>query len=193
MSCRVVILARYPAAGQCKTRLIPALGSEGAADMHRRLAEHTVATVRSSGLEMELWGTGGTEREFTEWLGPLTYRSQPQGDLGYRLAAAAAPYPVVYLGTDCPAMTAGYLEEAARHLGEGRHVLGPAEDGGYWTMGLTGPVPSVFEDMPWGTDQVFDLTRDRLKEDERPLEILPRLFDVDRPEDIERAERFLRT
>ncbi|MCQ8184443.1 TIGR04282 family arsenosugar biosynthesis glycosyltransferase [Parvularcula maris] len=184
MSVRVVIMARYPVAGQCKTRLMPALGPEGAADMHRRLAERTVERVRQSGLHFELWGTGGSAQDFASWLGDVPFREQPGGDLGQRLEAAGSPYPVIYLGTDCPGIEPGYLREAAAHLDGGRAVLGPAHDGGYWTLGLPQAVPSVLSDMPWGTEHVYELTLQRLRAAGQEVVLLPMLHDIDRPEDL---------
>jgi rSAM/selenodomain-associated transferase 1 len=184
LSVRVVIMARYPEAGRCKTRLIPALGPEGAADMHRRLAEHTLARVRESGLPFEVWGTGADEEAFAEWLGEVDFHQQSRGDLGERLAAAGGPYPVIYLGTDCPRIDPDVLRQAARHLAEGRCVLGPAHDGGYWTMGLPEAVPAVLQDMPWGTEHVGELTLERLRSAGHEVALLPMLHDIDRPEDL---------
>ena len=185
MSVRVVILARFPVPGQCKTRLIPGLGEEGAADMHRRLAERTVATVRASGLNFEVWGTGGTSESFLSWLGPHTYHEQPRGDLGERLMASAEPYPVIFLGTDCPGIGPQHLEEAADELRDGGTVIGPASDGGYWTLGLSEPCATAFRDMPWGTEKVYALTMERLAAAGMTPTVLEVLDDIDRPEDLE--------
>ncbi|MEE4212311.1 MAG: TIGR04282 family arsenosugar biosynthesis glycosyltransferase [Parvularcula sp.] len=186
MTARVVVMARYPVPGQCKTRLIPALGAEGAADLHRRLVEHTLSVVRSSRLPFTLWGTGAEGAAFTGWLGPLSFQSQAQGDLGARLRAAAPPYPVLFLGTDAPDLQPDYLRQAFRLLEEGKDVLGPAEDGGYWTLGLKAALPEVFMDMPWGTDQVAALTKARMAKAGRQPALLPTLADLDRPEDLKR-------
>jgi rSAM/selenodomain-associated transferase 1 len=191
MKVRAAIFARYPEAGRCKTRLVPALGPEGAAKMHRRLAEHTVGVVRQCGLSFELWGTGADEAAFTDWLGPLTFRQQPDGGLGERLKAAAMSCPVLFLGTDCPGITPALLKDAAGKLSEGENVLGPAHDGGYWTLGLTKPADHVLTDMPWGTERVFELTKARLEQAGTPPFLLPTLHDVDRPEDLAKAEELL--
>jgi rSAM/selenodomain-associated transferase 1 len=183
---RVVIFARYPVPGSCKTRLIPALGDEGAAAMHRQLAEKTVRVVRASGLSFELWGTGAEEEAFLEWLGPLTYRPQGEGDLGARLKSAADPYPVMFLGTDAPDLSAELLLDGAGHLGRGSDILGPADDGGYWTLGLAAPLDPVFSDMPWGTGEVFEITRGRMEAAGRAPVCLPTLSDLDRPQDLEK-------
>ncbi|NNU14751.1 glycosyltransferase [Parvularcula sp. ZS-1/3] len=186
MTARIVILARFPVAGQCKTRLIPALGPEGAAEMHRKLAELTVARVRESGLPFTLWGTGADEDAFTEWLGPLDFQEQPAGDLGERLALASDPAPVIFLGTDCPDLSPSSLRKAGMASAEGRYAIGPAHDGGYWTLAIPEKADWLFTDMPWGTERVYGETVERMKAKGIEPEVLETLHDVDRPEDLER-------
>lgn len=186
MNVSVALLARFPVAGQCKTRLIPGYGPDGAAEIHRKLTERTVATIRASGLPFEVWGTGGTEEEFRTWLDDISYKAQPSGDLGEKLAAAATAYPRLFLGTDCPGLTAAHLQEAAQELLDGApSVLGPAEDGGYWALGLASPCPSAFAAMPWGTEKVFELTKEKLDAANMAPILLPTLSDVDHPEDLD--------
>lgn len=186
MTVRVVIMARFPVPGRCKTRLIPALGAAGAAGLHRRLAEATVTTAGASGLAVEVWGTGATPAEFAEWLPEVDIHPQPEGDLGEKLLAAADPCPVLFLGTDCPDLTDAHLKAAGRALEEGRFVIGPAHDGGYWTIGLPRPVESLFHDIPWGTEDVFNETMDRMTVAGITPQILETLHDLDRPEDLRR-------
>ncbi len=184
---RLVIFTRYPEPGKAKTRLIPAIGAEGAAALHRRLTEHTLAEARAAGLPIDLRVTGAPEAAFREWLGGgLTITQQDEGDLGDRLRAAAAPPPVLFIGSDLPDLSAAYLVEAADLIRAGRTVIGPAEDGGYWALGLTEPADYLFEDMPWSSDVVFALTEARLNERDIEPALLPELADCDRPEDLSR-------
>lgn len=191
MTVRVVILARYPLAGQCKTRLIPALGPEGAAAMHHKLTELTVRRVQDSGLTWELWGTSADQKAFEDWLGPHKHHQQASGDLGERLEAAGEPYPVLFLGTDCPDLAPSDLIDAAAALDRGSFVLGPAHDGGYWTLGMPRSEPSLFSDMPWGTEDVFEVTRTRMKAAGIDPLLLATRHDLDRPEDLERWPELL--
>lgn len=184
---RLVIFTRYPEPGKAKTRLIPALGPEGAAALHRRLTERTLAAARGSGLRIEVHVTGAPLSSFAEWLGgEIRFFAQGDGDLGARLEGAFSPTPVLFVGSDLPDLTAAHLIEAAGHLNAGRTVVGPAEDGGYWALGLTGPAPYLFEDMPWSTDQVFSITVDRLKQHGILPVLLPTLADCDTPDDLGR-------
>ncbi|MEM1381169.1 MAG: TIGR04282 family arsenosugar biosynthesis glycosyltransferase [Pseudomonadota bacterium] len=188
---RVVILARWPEPGKCKTRLIPAIGPAAAARLHRTLAEHTVSVARQSRLQFELWGTGADEQAFHDWLGPLKFAPQPAGDLGDKLRAASEPHPVIFLGTDAPDLTPDLLQSAAYALEQHPAVIGPAEDGGYWTLGLRRPVDGVFTDIPWGTGTVYKTTLSAFEAAGTIPHVLPTLADLDRPEDLYRWPHLL--
>ena len=184
---RVVLFTRYPTPGEAKTRLTPALGAEGAAAMHRRLTERTLAAVRASAVPFELRVTGAESAAFTDWLGPARVVAQGGGGLGERLARAAAPYPVLFVGADAPDLRAHHLLAAAAALGDGaRAAIGPAEDGGYWLLGLAAPVPQVFDAISWGSDAVYAQTVARLGASGIDPFVLPTLADCDRPEDLRR-------
>jgi glycosyltransferase A (GT-A) superfamily protein (DUF2064 family) len=108
---------------------------------------------------------------------------QGDGDLGARLARAAAEPPVLLLGADVPDVSPALLQAAAAALADHPLVIGPAEDGGYWLLGLAEPMPQLFGGVAWGTDTVFAETRARA-----PVApaLLPMLADLDRPEDLAR-------
>ena len=186
MTARVVVFARYPTPGQAKTRLIPALGPEGAAATHRRLVERTIAAVGASGLPLELRTTGAPAAAFRDWLGPVISIDQGQGGLGERLDRAGPPYPVILIGADAPDLRPGHLRAAAQALARAPAAIGPAEDGGYWLLGLARAIPGVFDGVDWGTDAVFAQTLARLGAVGVEPAILPELADLDRPEDLAR-------
>lgn len=138
----LVVLARAPEAGRVKTRLIPALGAEGACRVHESLLEHTLATVSALGRPVRFYAAGDTQavRELARAHG-LDPIPQPEGDLGERMAAALADVHaegfdrVVLVGSDCPVLDEIYLEQALMALEHADFVLGPAEDGGYVLLG----------------------------------------------------------
>ncbi len=185
---RLVLFTRYPTAGLAKTRLIPALGADGAAALHRRLTERALGTMRASGLPLEVRTTGGTTDAFAAWLGrDVALVEQGEGDLGARMARAAASSPVVLLGADVPDLSVRHVAAAAAALAGGAEVvIGPAEDGGYYLLGLPAPLPWLFEDMPWGTEAVLALTLQRLAGRGIVPALLDTLADLDRPEDLPR-------
>ena len=184
---RVVLFTRWPEPGLAKTRLMPALGPDGAAALHRRLTAGTVDILRAAGLPMEVRVTGADPARFAEWLGAdLAIVDQGEGDLGAKLARAAEPTPVLFVGADAPDLRPDHLVQAADALARAPVVIGPAEDGGYWLLGLARPVPELFADMPWGTSSVYAETVARLDAMGLDPALLETLADLDRPEDLAR-------
>ncbi|MGC9527498.1 MAG: TIGR04282 family arsenosugar biosynthesis glycosyltransferase [Limnospira sp.] len=193
---QIVIFTRYPEPGQTKTRLIPALGAEGAAKVHRKMADHTIATVRqlqqSRPLSAEVRFTGATRAQMTDWWGDdLSYSPQGTGDLGDRMMEAAAVAfeknctAVVIIGTDCPAITPDLLAVAFDKLRESEVVFGPATDGGYYLIGLSRSLPELFRGIDWGTASVLQQSRTICQTLNLSVAELPPLTDIDRPEDLE--------
>jgi uncharacterized protein len=189
----VAVLARAPVAGSAKTRLIPALGTDGAAALQQRLIERTVATACAAAVgPVTVWTTPAAPHPyFTDLTArhQIALAAQPDGDLGARMLAAcgAAGGPALVIGTDCPVLTPEHLREAAQVLREGTHVVViPAEDGGYVLIGSRRPQPGLFAGMTWSTDAVMAETRRRLTRDGLTWRELAPLWDVDRPEDVAR-------
>lgn len=182
---RLVIFTRYPTPGAAKTRMIPLLGPAGAAALHRRLTERTVAVARAAGLPFVLRTTGGSAAAFQAWLGDVPTEDQGEGGLGERLLAAAT-YPVIFIGTDAPDLSAAHLHAARDAVAAGRCAIGGADDGGYWLLGLPFAVPHIFEGIAWSTETVFAETLARLHDSGEDPVRLPTLHDLDRPDDLAR-------
>ena len=187
---RLVLFARFPTPGHAKTRLVPALGADGAAALHRRLAEATLAVLHeaaaATGTAVEVRATGAPPAAFHDWLGAVRVVEQGAGDLGARLARAAAPQPVLFFGCDAPDLGVAHVRAALDALERAPIVIGPAEDGGYWCLGLARPAPWVFEAMPWGTDALLGATLAACARHEVTPALLAPLADCDRPEDLAR-------
>jgi rSAM/selenodomain-associated transferase 1 len=192
----IQVFAKAPVPGEVKTRLIPVLGADGATELYCRLARHTLATAALARVgPTEVWTTAPGESAFIQTckrvLG-VNVHLQPDADLGARMAAAAAAGlqragSVLIVGTDCPAMTFDDLQRARDALADGYDaVLGPAEDGGYWLVGLSRVDARLFEGIAWSTPTVLDATRDRLRALGWHWRELATRWDVDRPEDLTR-------
>lgn len=189
ISPRLSIFARLPVPGKVKTRLIPALGEEGAARLYARLLALTVDVARESGLDFELRVTGGEIGAFQGLFGDdVPVVDQGDGDLGVRMARVQAP--ALIIGSDCPGITAPLLRAAAGALEDRRVVLGPANDGGYYLIGYREPVPFLFEDMEWSTPKVLPETLARLAARGHGPAILPELADIDTAEDLAQWPEF---
>ena len=187
MTPRLVLFARYPTAGAAKTRLIPALGPEGAAEVHRQLAQRTLGVLLDSGFPVELHYTGAEEAAFRAWLGEgFTLVKQAEGDLTDRLVAALHPAPVIFFGADTPDLSIHHVAQAVAALKTHPVVVGPADDGGYYLIGMKQPMPGLLDHMPWSTDRVMPETLRRLAETGVSPALLDTLHDCDRPEDLAR-------
>jgi rSAM/selenodomain-associated transferase 1 len=200
--CRVIVFARAPQPGKAKTRLIPALGRAGAAALHRRLVRHTLRAAADARIgPVELWCTPDARdpffRESERRLG-VSLHPQGGGDLGARMQRAfesvlARASRAILVGSDIPALSAQYLRDADQALVRGDEiVIGPAEDGGYVLIGLSHCDPELFRDIPWGGPEVRAETRRRIAALSWRSSELPVLWDVDRPEDLERLPEDLR-
>lgn len=195
--CQLLVFTRYPELGRAKTRLIPALGVQGATELHRQLAEWAIAQGRQlqdrhrEAIQLVVYFTGSTAQAMQTWLGAdLVYRSQVQGDLGEKLyraidrGFAQGTERIVVIGTDCPSLTPPLLAQAFHALASHDLVLGPAADGGYYLIGLSHPIPELFQGIDWGTSEVFSQTLNIAHALELSYFLLPILSDIDRPEDL---------
>jgi rSAM/selenodomain-associated transferase 1 len=189
----VAVLAKAPLPGFAKTRLIPALGAEGAALLQARLVEHAVETVCAACLgPVTLWATPDESHPLFQAIKArfgVALARQDGGDLGARMltAMAAAHAPALIVGTDCPALTSEHLRAAADILREGADAaIIPADDGGYVLIGMRAPVRALFSGMRWSAPSVLDETRRRLRDLGLTWREPVTLWDLDLPEDLER-------
>ena len=193
---RIVIFAKAPVPGKVKTRLIPALGEAGAARLAHRMLLATVAESIAAGLAVpELCATPHPQDVDWEGLLPtacVCLTDQGPGNLGERLASAAervieAGERIIFIGTDCPAISAERLREAAVRLESFDAVIHPTEDGGYALLGLNHFDASLFSEIAWSTETVARDTMARIEALGWPLFVGDTLRDVDEPADLELA------
>ncbi len=191
---RVVIFAKAPLAGLAKTRLIPALGRQGAAELAQRLLRHTLREALAAQVgPVELCVTPSADHPIWPTLtlpGTVQLTNQGEGDLGERMARAArrvlgAGEAVLLIGTDCPQLDAPQLQQAANALQRAHATLLPAFDGGYVLLGLNQFDASVFSGIAWSTDSVASATLQRLEQLNWRVHIGPTLHDIDEPPDLQ--------
>lgn len=195
---RILIFAKAPEPGRVKTRLIPALGAEEAASLYKKLLQQTVGKVAEAAVSpLDCWCAPNTGHPVFRNLA-LQYgvrlEVQVGEDLGQRMEYGATQAllsadAVILIGGDCPVLEACHLSQTFDYLAKGMDaVLGPAEDGGYVLLGLKRTDPALFYDIPWGSDQVLALTRQRLEKLGWTWKELETLWDLDRPEDLVRYQ-----
>ena len=189
---RLCIFARAPVLGEVKSRLARTFGEVAALAAYRELCATAFDHLaKVPGIETELWIAGAADHpDVVEWSArwDLPISRQQGADLGARMrfaidACLGDGMPGLVVGTDCPTITASYLQHAAAELDSHDLVLGPAEDGGYGLIGLRLPAPTLFEDMPWGSDRVMSETLARAKKAGLDYRLLETVWDVDEPED----------
>lgn len=190
---RIIVLAKAPVAGRVKTRLIPALGPQGAAALALAMLQRTLEQALQSGIgAVELCASPG--RHHPAWKAAavppsVQWSAQGAGDLGARMARAArraiaGGNSILLIGTDCPELDAAYLRRAASALRQHDAVMAPCLDGGYALLGLNRFHASVFADMAWSTDAVAASTRQRLARLGWRTHCLPMVRDIDLPGDL---------
>ena len=197
---RLIIFTRYPETGTTKTRLIPLLGTEGAANLQRKMTEHTLSRMTeltaSNDLTLEIRYDGGNEQLMRRWLGAeFEYAPQGDGDLGKRMQRAFEDVfefgaaSAVIIGTDIPDLTVKVIKEAFAVLRQKEMVLGPAKDGGYYLIGFektafSPAVGNLFSGITWGEHDVLKKTMKVAMGHGVSYSLVDELDDVDRPEDL---------
>jgi uncharacterized protein len=193
MPVRIIIIAKAPVPGYAKTRLIPALGAQGAADLARQMLQHAVHIALQADVGPVELCVAPTLADATwptlKLPSGLAWSEQGEGDLGARMARAARRSlqqgePVLLIGTDCPCMSAAHLQQAATGLLTHDACLTPTVDGGYALLGLRQFHASLFEHMPWSTPSVARQTQARIAQIPWTLHLLDTLRDVDEPDDL---------
>ncbi len=191
---RLVIFAKAPQPGAVKTRLIPALGADGAAALAGAMLDHTLQQALAAGLDaVELCmspAPADPAWHGVAWPAGVACTAQGDGDLGERMdramrrALALPTGPVLLIGTDCPALSSAHLREAAQQLAQHDAVLLPVADGGYVLIGLRAPCPAIFRYMAWSTSTVATETLQRLAALGLRVWRGPALHDIDNAADL---------
>jgi rSAM/selenodomain-associated transferase 1 len=192
----ICVFFKPPRAGEVKTRLVPAVGAQGAAALAEaffrdtwdcveslRWAVPIVATTDSSSpqvrprIETEVWLQGG-------------------GDLGARIerilrrALDQRPFAMA-VGADSPGIPLPFLERAHQALQSADAVIGPCDDGGFYLLGVRECRPGLLDGIPWSQSITFSSTLKRLRDSGMDVAVIDSWYDIDRPEDLERLERQL--
>ncbi|HXG24759.1 MAG TPA: TIGR04282 family arsenosugar biosynthesis glycosyltransferase [Chthonomonadales bacterium] len=189
----VVIVTKCPEPGVVKTRLCPPLRPEQAADLAAAFLADTVALAQA--VECAEVFLGYAPAHETLWFRAhypgLPLLPQGEGDLGSRMARLFASAfsqnfaQVILIGTDTPHLAPERIAAAFSVLSiPDSIVLGPAEDGGYYLIGLSGPCPTLFEGIAWSTDTVLRETVARAEKIGRKTCLLPPERDIDTYEDL---------
>ena len=181
----LMIFAKAPVLGRCKTRL--KLPDEHAMALHCAFVEDVIESSKGDWNQV-IWSDDACHPFFQQF--GLPVRQQVGPTLGDRMANAFAQMlpdfeRIVVIGTDAPSLPVAYLKQAFESPHHHDAVLGPSCDGGYYSLGLIARCDAVFDpSIPWGQDTVCVRTLEILKRLELNTALLPFWFDVDRPQDL---------
>jgi rSAM/selenodomain-associated transferase 1 len=197
----IQIIAKAPLAGLAKTRLIPALGAGGAASLAKKMltkilqdcASLLVDTSTENRFAVNLWMTPSPQSPVWKSVNihdGIVLCAQRGNDLGQRMGYAAAQGlanmdAVIIIGSDCPEINALVLRWAAVALQEHDACLVPSVDGGYALIGMRRYESRLFTDIPWSTDKVAALTRQRLLECGMSYTEFTSVHDIDEAADLQ--------
>lgn len=196
-SAKILIFAKAPDPGLAKTRLAPAMGEFQAAKLAEALLRHAVCrTLEAQLAPVDLYCTPDVHHPAFKALDALpdvAVYAQAGGDLGARMRhalqqALTQSDAVLLMGTDTPSLDAEHMRQALQSLyrSPSSVCISPAEDGGYALLGLAQDCQSLFVDMPWGGAEVLSQTLSRCRQAGRPVVRLPEVWDIDRPDDLDR-------
>ena len=190
---QIVVVAKEPVPGRVKTRLIPLYGPEGAAALAMAALQDTLDAALGSTASRVVLALDGEPGSWTP--AGVAVVTQRPADFGTRLAGAIAdayalsPTPVLLIGMDTPQVTSALLDVALSIFDSVSTdaVFGPADDGGFWCLGLRQPDDRAFEGVPMSTDETGAEQLRRLDELGLTTVRVPALRDVDEPADVEAA------
>ena len=188
----LIIIAKSPESGEVKTRLKGVLSDEKRVALYTRLLDGTVSRMKGvAKAETFITYTPANAAGYFERFNVKIF-PQAEGDLGARLSGAikhvyALGYDrIAIVGSDVPGLSSRIGSEAFKSLSDANITIGPSTDGGYYLIGMSRPIPELFEDIPWSTNMVLKATVKKARELGLTIELLDILDDVDTPEDLER-------
>jgi hypothetical protein len=194
----LAVMARAPSDPRGKTRLLAALGSEAGIELRRAILLDTLDVARRVvGADLVVvFAPANARDELAEITGGAPRLLPQRGDgLGERLECAFVDLlalgfaGVTIIGSDVPTLPVAHVQGAVRAMldRDDPLVLGPADDGGYYLIGLRHNHPELFRDMPWSTDRVLGRTLDAASKTALSVTLVPSWYDVDSLDDLRRV------
>ena len=190
----LIVFTRNPELGKCKTRLAKDIGDRAALDIYTFLLQHTISITKNLNVSKHVYYSVKV-RENDMWDEKIFHKKQQTGnDLGSRMLHAFEEgfkegyQQIIIIGSDMYDLSTQDLEEAFKLLENTDFVIGPAEDGGYYLLGMKKIKPALFQEKEWGTDTVLQSTLADLKNEK--LRLLPPKNDIDYLEDLKKDPVF---
>ncbi len=193
----LLIFVKYPEPGKVKTRLAKDIGKKNAAQIYATMAKAVIDNLSKSKKHKTIIFFDPPERktDINNWLqcGGCKFFPQNGSSLGEKMANAflrafsLGAEKAVIIGTDCIDISNDLINESFSTLHKTDVVLGPAEDGGYYLLGLKKPIPEIFNNIDWSTNRVLNQTLEKLREKKLRFKLLQTLKDIDTANDLNDA------
>ncbi len=191
----LIVFVKNIKLGKVKTRLAKTVGNENAFTIYKALVETTEKATNALQIDKHIYFSDMVID--TKW--PNHYKTTQNGnDLGERMLNAfkngfeKGYEQIVLIGSDLPEISASIIEEAFHKLNQKEVVFGPAEDGGYYLIGLSKLHSSIFENKPWSTNSLLNITLEELKQNNIDVSLIQTLNDIDTFEDLKQYPEFLK-
>lgn len=194
MAIPCILFAKEPVPGKVKTRLQPRLNPIQAASLYMALVRDTIHTIhRADGFELMIACAPDSAADvFSNFFPGVPILAQGPGNLGQKMnnviskVAKESPEGLLIVGGDHPGLSTEDLTNLGQGLSESLVCLLPTEDGGYAGLALKKPFPELFGNIPWSTEKVLSISLGICKDHGISTRVLNPIYDVDRPEDLDR-------
>jgi uncharacterized protein len=198
MNNAVIIFVKNPVLGKVKTRLATTMGNEKALDIYKKLLAHTLLSVKEIMADVFVYFSDDIDENIFPFENTFFRKVQQGNDLGERMKNAFDEVfdlwydNVIIIGTDCPGIDLDLLDDAFLQLVNVDVVVGPAEDGGYYLLGMKKRNPQLFDGINWSTASVLYFTLDNCQKNNLTYTFLPMLSDVDEEKDLIHYKQFIK-
>ena len=193
----LIIIAKHPEIKNVKTRLKSSLSDDKRLKLYKRLLEHTVQRLGSiKGVETFIACAPQSAEHYFSRFG-LRLIPLPEGDLGQRMFYAFEEVfkggykKAALVGVDIPALTDSIILKAFELLSDNNIVYGPAQDGGYYLVGMSTLIKEIFEEVPWSSEYTLQKSLERARQCGFTVAFTEILSDIDTIEDVRRAGFFM--
>lgn len=187
---RIIIFTKNPEIGKCKTRLAATIGDKAALSIYEQLLDYTIGFCKKLSFPKKVYYSSAISK-FDRWSHSGFYKDkQVDGDLGERMKAAFkkefkdGAKSVVIIGTDCAQINELDIQEAFRLLFQHEVVIGPADDGGYYLLGMNYLIPELFENKSWSSEYLMSETVATLDANQIDYKLMDAKSDIDIEEDL---------
>lgn len=183
----LIVFVKNIILGKVKTRLAKTIGNKGAFDIYSELVAITEKETQKLDVDRHIYFSDIVIS--SKWNGDLKFVQQGT-DLGEKMQNALSNgfkkgyKNIIIIGSDLPNISVEIIERGFEMLGSKEVVIGPAEDGGYYLLGISKILPFIFEDKPWSESSLLELTLKQLSERELSVGVLKPLNDIDTFEDL---------